>query len=44
MSDFQSHILNVSLIGVGDESADTAAPIVKRKGKGRRAHKSEFEK
>ena len=44
MSDFQSHILNVSLTGVEDESADTAAPIVKWKGKGRRVHKSEFER
>ena len=44
MSDFQSHILNVSLTGVEDESADTAALIVKWKGKGRKVHKSEFER
>ena len=37
----QSHMLNVSLTGVEDESADTVAPI-KQKGKGRKAHKGEF--
>ena len=44
MNNLQSHILNVSLTGVEDKSADTVAPIVKGKGKGRKAHKGEFER